>query len=284
MKVGLYGNAVVDSVYTCRTWLSEGHNHESEEFSSSNGGIMNACRALYDLDQGINVVCVTRLGLDLNGEHIISELHTMKKHVETYVGYSRHERTSAATIVLCNNDRSSLVHWGACTNMEIRERTKCDWNHFAYIDRLKNITSEKIREFRGIKSADLCKSSYTQHEKAHLSGVLQELDYVTLSDIEATALTGKVGTDAAVILGRLVKRNAIVHHTWGSYVSDGEKWWSFQHDEDCGVQALGAGDRFAAGFIASMLSGSSFNDSVLFAHENTRKYRGQNQFADSNSR
>lgn len=281
MKVGLYGNIVVDSVYSCGTWLSEGRNHESSEYSISNGGVMNVCRALFDLDKGIDIAVVSRMGVDLNAEHVISELQTMRKYVDTYMGYSRTHRTSASTIILTDSDRSSVVHWGACTKMDVRERANCDWNHFAYLDRLDNVTAEHLSAFRGIKSADLCKSEYTLDERAKIGSLLMQLDFVTISDVEALALTQcNDRHEAALCIGRNVKQKAIIHYHHGSFVSDGKTVWQFGHEPDYGVQALGAGDRFAAGFIASMLDGKSFNDSVIFAHENTRKYRGQNQFAD----
>jgi hypothetical protein len=136
---------------------------------------------------------------------------------------------------------------------------KSKWNHIMYINKLQDANFIKLLSDKSIISADITSGGMTDLE------LLKHVDYLFISDEELFVDIEK--------LVDLVKVCVIYHYPAGSiFYGKQEK---FQTDVDFipNLNVLGAGDFFAASFVARRLLGDKVSDKecIEFAHKNTTK-------------
>ena len=118
---------------------------------------------------------------------------------------------------------------------------------------------------------------HTKSERDRLLSILENVDYVFISEEEAKSLTGlEEESKMSLFLGSKARGICILHTPKASYTSDGKSTNVFKtdHIKNKKLNVLGAGDVFCASFISKSINEqeSKLEDRIRFAHENTKKY------------
>lgn len=282
-KINLYGNIIVDHIYCIDSFkgLIRGGSNESVSTYRELGAIGNVVRALNGLDEQTQIYAHGCIGNDHHGDYVLERFKELGADVSG-VQVNDTLNTSSAVIIpdLTSQERTSIVDWGACTQVSSFEETDSDWNHFMYIDTLKNLSAEDLKKFKGTVSADVCLSNIGKENRQRILTLLPYIDYLIISLEEATLLIqenqqGAFRTfneiETTRKLGSLCRKSAVVHHAQGSYTSNGESVYGHVIDriKRDGLNVLGAGDYFASGLIYSLLSKNELEmkEHVINAHD-----------------
>lgn len=276
--VCLIGNLIVDSTH-CVSNFIPGQSNISLSHNVSVGSVANVLRALYEIEPEIKVSICSSVGDDINGRYALQWLSDFKKETKTLnmnIQCDTDSHTSSAVIVsdVVENIRSSIVNWGACSQMKNFEIPSSSWVHVMYGDKLDNLSIDALKAFKksAIVSMDFCLNKHTVKKTHKINAMLSHIDYAILSVDEAQSITQETRSElAAKKIGTLVSKYAIIHSPRHIYVSDGSKTSALDTDfiKDKRMNVLGAGDMFAAAIIAKTLKSSDIVKNAQFAHRHT---------------
>ena len=279
--LSIVGNIIVDNIH-CVSNFRLGASNASVVNHRAVGSIVNVLTMCQKIDPNLNININSAIGNDNNGELVKTFLKASQNSVLTKADINLEifkEATSTAIIIadLEQNKRTSIVKWGACTQMNSFASTPSDWTHIMYGDKLKNLNAHHLKKMKkdGIISIDFCLNKHSESEKKRIYKILEFVDYAILSDEEASSLTGYNNMfDITKEIGKMVTKSAIVHSPARIYESDGTaiKNYTTSYIEDIPLNVLAAGDTFAACFITKMLRGNDVATSIKFAHDYTTKY------------
>ncbi len=285
-SLAIYGNLIVDHVY-CVDEFHIGVSNESKEYYSSIGAIGNMLAALDELSGELmpEIRVFTQVGNDPTGISVKRELFRSYGIDPSTIPASDEEPTSAAIILseLGSKRRSSVVKWGACSQMKLFPATDAGWAHFMYADTLLHLGSRHLSRIakRSTISLDLCLSKQTEENRERLMQLLPYVDYLIISDDEAAGLYEMYPTDCVkAIVSRMHKNGTVIVHGPGGtiYSICGKGPVEFLAPEKNleALDVLGAGDMYASAFIlAKYMHYMNTEDAVAFAHKKTHKLLSQ---------
>ena len=271
--LNLAGNLILDRICELDAPLLENASNPCAVMHDRTGGIGNLARAL--AGRGMKLHVDGWVGRDLAGSFVQHELEALAS-VTLSVKALENQATSTAVILADRSraERTSVVRWGACREIDAFTPVQSRWTHLSYLDALDAVTPQTLEGLRARTNAlsvDLCRSDHGHGERQRLLRLLAFVDHVILSDVEAESLVGRRGGDAARALGALVGRSAIVHSPSGSHASDGRILVS--HDAGTpltGLNPLGAGDRFCAEMLVHLVDArAGLPEVALLAHCHT---------------
>lgn len=263
-RISLYGNIVVDTVQ-CVEALNIGVSNPGVHKYKTVGAIGNVARALAMLSLPAELEINSKLSNDLDGKFAQRWFRNFNKIFKTQVNVDnvlieKGGQTSNAYIVsdLSKSERTCIINWGTCAEMNSFIPSNSAWSHFMYIDVLDSLTPKALKKFKKtVVSADLCMNEHSAGTRKRVLSLLPYIDFLILSDSEAKSLAKtRDRVSAAKKLGEKVKQWAIVHNPHGSHVSDGEEIRYIQaaYDDSGELNVLAAGDTFVASFVANMLN------------------------------
>lgn len=266
-KISLYGNVFIDTLLCVDGQFEINASNNLSSVRLSVGGIGNCVRFLRKVFPDIAVGVNTSVGEHEESNQFV--LDFLLKHTNDISISSADGTVPNATIIVdrCNNTRTSVVAWGDCINHRITPQV-ADWHHIVYADSLKQLTADNVRQLDGIVSIDLCMSQYTEEEKKRLWGIVREVDYVIISDVEASALS----PNDYRLIGETCKKGAIIHVPEGSMFIDRYSTIETKCKKHPNINVLGAGDFFASTFIALQLLGFTIEKTMDNIHDVVSDY------------
>jgi sugar/nucleoside kinase (ribokinase family) len=281
-NLSIYGNIILDNVY----YISDFRNGTSNIIEKKYTSVGSIGNMLAPLGKDITIQILSKVSNDYEGNKILSLLsENISEKTSIDVQISSNNKTSNALIVsdIFKNTRTSMVEWGICRTIDNIEAIKGDWVHFMYLDTLDNLgcTSLSKMDKNKIISADLCLGKHSQEQTEKIMNMLEYIDYLILSDVEAKSLTSgqKNGIwrsycmeEAAKIISKKVKKMVIIHSPHGSITCDKDgiiQTYSSEFISSKRMNVLGAGDLFASSFIKKMIESHDVDKSIKYAHKNT---------------
>ena len=288
VDISIYGNLILDHTYCVRDYV-HGASNTCENKHTSPGAIANVVDALIRVDRDLSLNVISRVGDDTPGRYIKKWFTAFNKLNCTKVNLHLKETlssTSEAVIIsdLKNQNRSSVIQWGACAEIDELKDFNSKWCHIMYLDKLPHLSLKDLNRLstNSIISIDLCSSTHTAATRQKIFSMLPYVDYVFASFEEASSLVGcETEYEAAIQLAKAARGWAIIHTPKGSIFSNGVRDNTQRIDikniVKKPVNVLGAGDNFAAAFIATTLLAQNreFNTikaNVNFAHQQATEY------------
>lgn len=265
-KVAVYGNLIVDNV------REFGIINCTKEYKAV-GAVGNVCSFIKQLNSEVKLFAAGLVGADYNGDYIINTLHHNGVNVDGILQIES-ATTSRADIHINLRDMSKAVevNWGACVDAE-PDPIDADWHHFAYLDKLDNISKDTLRKCgeSGIVSADLCLPEHTVSDFRKVMDLLTEVDYLIVSDEEVFGLFGGIGVEQiGMTIAKVVKAGVIIRTKAGSlYFSKDEQVHEHSHKilSTRKGNILGAGDFFVSSFIVNSLhTENTVVENISMAH------------------
>lgn len=278
-KIGLYGNLILDRTFSVREY-SANQSNVCHQKNTSPGGIANVLYAVTDLESSCEISVSSAIGSDETGNYISRWLSTFQK-LNPFVGLDldiekRPGPTSEAVIISETDKgmRSSIVSWGACTEINTLKCHDKDWCHILYADKLPDIDISSLKKLSqsSVISIDLCSSNFGEKVRSKIEDMLPYVDVVFGSYEEGMCLANKSSIDSAAEAISKLSRGSVVLHSpeESTYVpKDHTKARKFKNVKvlDGPLNVLGAGDMFASGFMVSSLRGNDLSQSIALAHE-----------------
>ena len=215
---------------------------------------------------------------DPAGEAILKKLD--EEGIDTsYISYPRRGKTGCSIILLDSKsgERTVLTFRGASSKFDNLKPSDLDYvsPDWLYVTTLRGDMGTILAFFE--KAHDLgTKIMFNPgvlelENKRQLLGLLGDVDVLLLNKHEAASLVG--GNLLEELLSKLknyVKTVIITDGSMGGIATNGEKTYRFGIYEDVKiVDTTGAGDAFGSGFLAALLNGSSFKQSLVFASANS---------------
>jgi len=282
-SVSLHGNLIMDNHYYVDQFALNDSSKCIKSYSSP-GAIANLVVGLSEVSHKIKINIDSAIGDDENGRYLKRWFSNFNKLNPCMIKDASlklsEEKTSTATIIseVINKRRSSIVEWGACSQINKLEDFKSDWAHILYIDKLEKINVESIKSLSNssIISVDLCSSNFDDITRERIISLLPYVDFVFSSKEEAMHLSEKdTYLEAAKYLGNLCKGYSVIHSPFNCVFYNRTN----KHVMSVPVEKIiqspasvnGAGDTFTASFICAYLSGKEVGESIMNAHKNTFK-------------
>ena len=268
-SLSIYGNLIYDQILYLKNFPKQGVAEKVDKINYRVGASANVARAYFHITKTKPII-VSNISLDENYERIIEEVSRYSLPSFTKV----EGKNSSAMILsnLSNSSRTGLVYWGSCLNLSNFLDQESSWNHFSYLDKLVNLNANQLKKIKGTKSADFTSFDYNDLQKKRILECVEEINYIISSKEECSYLFPKLNLREMVLaIGKKCKDFAIIHDENGSYISDGNfiEYLDSGHDVIEDIFVLGAGDAFAAAFIASFENKKSIKDIVLESHRKT---------------
>ena len=227
---------------------------------------------------GHEAIYFGNLGHDPAGEAILKLLDD--EGIDTsFIAYPRRAKTGVSIILLDSKsgERTVLTFRGASARFDnLSERdlelVAPDW---LYITTLRGDLGTHLRFFETAKRLGtkimFNPGTLELANPQPLLRLLPNVDVLLLNKREAAQLVS--GTVLAELLGKLknyVQTVIITDGEMGGIATNGEKTYRFGVYEPVKVvDSTGAGDAFGSGFLASLSSGHSFKQSLVFASANS---------------
>ena len=276
------GSATVDRFMTINGPLSEVKLGDKVLVDSvdihSGGGATNSAAALAKL--GLKVKVLTKLGKDHDAEFILKELKSFK--IKNICLHHSEKNTDSAFIISSKKekDRIIYVHKGASLELDVNDFKKNQLNtNWIYLGSLIgksfDTAGDVVQLVKNKNTRVLFNPSLylAKLGKVHLRPILQATSILILNKEEAQALLN-IETDSfkklLISLKRLGPKIVIItddHQKF--YAIDPKKIVYEIHPPDVPrIHTAGAGDAFAASFLAGIIKGQSFEDSLRLGQLN----------------
>lgn len=222
------------------------------------GGGTNTAVALSHL--GHKVGYLGKVGDDEAGRRVLTLL---KKEKIDFLGVKGKDMTSYSIILdSIAHDRTILTYKGAMDKFKYSEvntrKLKTKWFYFSSLTGNSFKVLEKLAGFAAKECIKIAfnPSSYLAEKGAdYLSGVLKHTSLLILNKEEAELTIGKGSIND--LLKRLKSCGpeivVITDGKVGAYCSDGKKGYFIKAHKIKVVEATGAGDAFASGFLSGMI-------------------------------
>lgn len=311
LDLHLIGNSVVDEIFEVQR-----SDLETKQFlpGSSNtystkricyGGLGNLLSVFKNTKLNIHVS--THIGSDENGKKL---LRYFSKNNLKFTSYKVNE-TSSSLIISEQaykklHEKTSFVKWGHVSNFRNFRPIRSRWAHISYLDVLYKLNVSKIHKYYDCISADLCLNN---PKKVIVNTILKNskyLDFLFMSTNEVSKYTNLIPrsintieySDYLIKLLELYKLNTtIILHapSWVTICKKGSKPINFEFKNLIeSTSVVGAGDKFAANFISSVIldekhprknslvysnpkSKLDFSKYILKAHKKTLKTLDKNE-------
>ncbi|MDO8740957.1 MAG: carbohydrate kinase family protein [Candidatus Woesearchaeota archaeon] len=216
---------------------------------------------------GFKAACVSKAGCGTNSQRIINALK--KEHVDTSLIICSPKGRTGFSIILDakGHDRTILAFKGSNDDLRYNEvkksKLKTKWFYIGSMLNESYKTVEKLADFavrNNIKTAFNPSAYLAEKGVGFLGKLLRNIDVLILNKEEAGYIAGK-SEDIAVLLKKLKKLIAgivvITDGKKGAYCYDGKYSYHIAAHHIKVVEATGAGDAFAASFVAGLMKGKS---------------------------
>ena len=205
---------------------------------------------------GLKTAYLGHIGLDENGDRIINQL---KKSKIDFIGTRGKEMTNYSFILdSLNHDRTILAYKDASAHLKFSKIKKLNtkWIYSSSLLGHSFKTAEKVAAMKGIHFA-FNPSNYQAKQGVKVLGkILKNTDLLVLNREEAELLLKKQDSINMLLKSLYALGPSIVIITEGkkgAYCYDGEYKFSITPKKVKIVETTGAGDAFAAGFLAAYL-------------------------------
>jgi ribokinase len=228
---------------------------------------------------GLKAGFLGKIGNDYNGKIILNEL---KNEKVPFLGKLDKKMGTGTSIILdsMEHERTILTYKGASEHLKFNEMNRnalnTKWFYFSSLAEDSFQTQKKLAKIakkKGIKIA-LNPSSYQAEKGAeYIKDILEVTEILILNKEEAQMLIKKniVGKELLKELIKLgVKIACVTDGPNGNIVYDGEKFYNSNvHNEIKCVERTGAGDAFAAGFVAGIIKNKGIEFSIQLGSANS---------------
>ena len=276
------GSATVDRILTMKGEFSSVKLGDKilletvEKFSG--GGATNTAAAFSTL--GLKTAMIAKLGGDEEGDFIEKEMRR-DYSVKNLCQHRSHKKTDLAFIVnsLKEKDRVIFVQKGASQELigtDFRKSSlRSKWIYLSTLIGNSFSTAKEIAELAQRKKISLLfnPSLYlAQKGKKYLSPVLRRCNIVVCNLEEAQALLGIDSKDPVKLLRGIQKlgpqRVIITNSVKKLHAIDEDLMYSYFPPNAPVRSTTGAGDAFTAGFLAGIIKGKSFKESLQVGQMN----------------
>lgn len=227
---------------------------------------------------GHEVIYFGNIAHDPAGEAILKKLD--EEGIDTsYISFPRKGKTGCSIILLDSKtgERTVLTFRGASArfdnlNPEDLDYIAPDW---LYVTTLRGDMGTILAFFEKAHSLGtkiMFNPGVLELEnKKQLLGLLSDVDVLLLNKKESASLVpGNLLEELLSKLKNYTKTVIITNGAMGGIATNGEKTYRFGIYEDVKiVDTTGAGDAFGSGFLASLASGNTFKQSLIFASANS---------------
>ncbi|HDL75099.1 MAG TPA: carbohydrate kinase family protein [bacterium] len=258
--------------------FSLGSKIEIDNLDVSTGGGGTNTAATF-ANQGLKVAYIGKIGNDKRGEAVIEEL----KNFGIYTGFIKKDknRSTNYSVILSSfsKEKTILVYRGACNFLTLKELSfkdiKAKWFYLAPLrGSLVNLFGP-IVEFakkNNIKVMVNPANSQINLKKGILRPILNKIDILSLNQEEASLLTGVPFQKEKELFKKLNQMiNGIAIITKGKNgvaVSDGIYIWKAPSIPISLMDATGAGDALASGFLSGFIKTSDIVYAIQFGVAN----------------
>lgn len=249
---------------------------EDLEFNSGGGGT-NTAVAFSRL--GLKTAFLGVLGHDVNGEFVALDLR--KENVE-FLGKVKQGKTGLSIILPGKNDRTILAYKGVNDLLywhDIHLPIETRWVYISTMLGESFNTAEKLAFYLkqyGTKVAFNPSLYLAKQGISKLKGILSMSDIVLMNREEAQALTGEKQTKQ--ILNKLSNTtNGIIVITDGNkeiYAKAGNQIYTKKPRNMKVVDATGAGDAFASGFVYGIMKGKGVQTALDYGYSEAEAVLG----------
>jgi len=212
--------------------------------------------------QGFRTACFGKIGDDLAGKEIISQLK--KEKVRPLLAVSKEKPTAYSAILLKNGERTILGYHGASDTLSVSDipwnNLKSEWWYLSLAGDsykfLKPLLS--FAKKNGIKVAFNPSGYHIKHAKKEILSSLKDISFLVLNEGEAAELVGIPFSKEKEVFKKLDKLMpgivAVTNGRRGVTVSDGMSIYKARiFKEKKIVDYTGAGDAFGSGFVAGLI-------------------------------
>lgn len=240
---------------------------------ASGGNAMNA--AVTFARQGLETSFVSILGDDPAGHAVLTELDN--ESVDTrHVKVGKKYTTSYSVVLLAPNGERTILNYhgerlSSCPDIISEKTLHGDWLYISSVGSMEMLSViVKTAKSNGMKVAFSPASYEMKHIQAS-ANLFSNLDLLALNKEEASQfVSGDSTEELAIELSESVPLVLVSDGPRGSVATDGMTTYSAGIYENVAViDRTGAGDAFTSGFIASIASGQSIEDALVFASANS---------------
>lgn len=244
----------------------------------SGGGATNTAAAFSTL--GLKTAMITKVGDDEEGDFIEKEMR-MDYGVKNLCQNRSHKKTDLAFIItsLKEKDRVIFVQKGASQElrgMDFRKSSlRSKWIYLSTLVGNSFSTAKEIAEIAQRKKINLLfnPSLYLAKKgKRYLLPVLKKCNVLVCNLEEAQALLGVKSNDMLKLLRGIQKlgplRVIITNSIKRLHAIDGDLLYNYVPPNSPRQSTTGAGDAFTAGFLAGIIKGKSFKESLQVGQMN----------------
>lgn len=280
-KVCLIGNIIFDEIFWLNNFTSNQPNKCIKSFESV-GAIGNVLRGMQHLNFKQDIQINSNTANDIHGLFIKENMHG--KNIYSYIKDIPGRKTSKAKIIidLNNKTKTSIVEWGACSQMTDFIIKNNEWNHIMYIDILENLKSADLQNInQGIISADMCSNTLDDKNRNRILSLLPYIDYLILSIDELNALSKTKGfKNKLTDISKKIKKYLIVRSLTYIYIINNQGKLHIIKNikiKKKQLDILGIGDFFASAFITKCINDGKFNikSNIKYCIKETNRFLSQ---------
>lgn len=240
------------------------------------GGAVNS--AITFARHGHEAILIANIGHDPAGSAVLKALE--KEGINaSHVSYLERKSTGASVILLDSKsgERTILTHRGASESFsnfseKALEEIAPDWLYVTTLRGDLETLGKFLRKARALGIKVMFNPGVKELEQIKdLTRLLKYVDVLNVNKSEAGRIVpGVLLTELLYHLGGYVETAIITDSAMGGIAGNGKEVYRFGIYEDTLVKdTTGAGDAFGSGFLASIASGKSFRNSLIFASANS---------------
>ena len=225
---------------------------------------------------GLKTAIVSAVGADASGAKIISHLRNKKIGIELIKTF-KNKKTSFSVIVSYKGERTIFVyHSFLPENFTLPQEIKASWVYLGPMakghERIYNqIVGQVVKH--NLQVALNPGAYQLDHGLESFGGLKELINVIFLNREEAQTLAGLPGVPQVKDLAKIIllRGPSIVVITCGkegAYAYDGDDFFKVGAYPGHRLDATGAGDSFAAGFLAGMMAGNNLLDSLKWGVTN----------------
>ncbi len=227
---------------------------------------------------GHETITFSNIAHDSAGEAIVSRLD--EEGIDTsFINFVPRKNTGCSAILLDvkSGERTILTHRGASSKTDNFKADDLslinpDWLYATTLGGNMNTLMDFFEKAHSIGTKVMFNPGVLELQNSkQLIGLLSETDVLLVNKSEASKIvTGETLSELIYRLSNYVKTVIITDSSTGGIATNGSETYRFGIYEDTKVKdTTGAGDAFGSGFLASLASGKSFKDSLIFASANS---------------
>jgi ribokinase len=228
---------------------------------------------------GLKTAYLGHLGLDDNARLVLAEL---KKEKIAFIGTRGKESTNFSIILdSIEHDRTILVNRDASDKLSFSKIKKSKLNaHWLYMSSLINESYKSALKLlsyakkKKIKTAANISLYQAEQGASKLKPLLKNLDVLIFNKEEAQAMLNSRSNDIVPLLKKSKAAGpgmvVITDGRNGAHCYDGKHYYFIPASKVKVVEATGAGDAFASGFVAGLVKGKDIEFSLKLGLANSQ--------------